>query len=176
MRELQDQQNKNIVRNYVEMPDRQFFSARDIAAATGVNLQTVRNVLAKLEKQNIVVKLANQRRGKYYRQATDTEKLVAEAQRMSIAELAAERGVSRQRLHQIAKASGLKLKGQRITDNQLYCLTLLSTVKWTWGYDIRDYESMKQLTKLGLVIREKVGRFNRYLLNEKGQEVLNAQS
>lgn len=63
---LKEANNKRIVRNYVAMPDRMQFSAMDVAAATGVNLQTVRNVLNVLHKGGVIIKTDKRISGRVY--------------------------------------------------------------------------------------------------------------
>jgi DNA-binding transcriptional regulator YhcF (GntR family) len=69
-----DQSNTKIIHNYVAMPDKPMFCAKDVAAATGVNIRTVRNVLPNLEKRGFVVRSRTRVSGRaYYRQASADE-------------------------------------------------------------------------------------------------------
>lgn len=80
MQGFADQANKDIVRNYTAMPDRAMFCAKDVATATGVNLQTVRNVMIKLAQKGEIVRLPKRTSGMvYYRTAMYSEKLAAAA-------------------------------------------------------------------------------------------------
>lgn len=78
-----DQNNTQIINNYAAMPDKPMFCAKDVATATGVNLNTVRNVMIKLAKKGEIVRLAKRISGMvYYRTAMHSEKLSAAAEDM----------------------------------------------------------------------------------------------
>jgi len=74
MQGYKDQANKDIINNYVAMPDRPQFSAADVAAATGVNIAIVRKVLPEMEQKGYLVRSASKiGRMVYYRCATEQE-------------------------------------------------------------------------------------------------------
>lgn len=71
---IDDQSSRRIVMNYVMMPDKPQFCASDVAAATGVVINTSRNELAILEHKGFIVRANKRINGcVYYRVATDTE-------------------------------------------------------------------------------------------------------
>jgi predicted transcriptional regulator len=74
-----DQSNTKIIHNYVAMPDKPMFCAKDVAAATGVNIRTVRNVMTKLAKKGEIIRLPRHRGWQYYRTADHSDRLAASA-------------------------------------------------------------------------------------------------
>ncbi|MDD3535387.1 MAG: hypothetical protein PHC50_04490 [Candidatus Cloacimonetes bacterium] len=70
-----DQSNTQIVKNYVAMPDKAMFCAKDVAIDTGVKLKTVRNVLPGLQKKGKIKALRQRISGRVYYYIPDEEAL-----------------------------------------------------------------------------------------------------
>jgi len=168
MLEHRDQSNCQIVRNYVAMPDRVQFSAKEIAAATGVCIQTVRNIITSPAKQAVIKKTCKINGWIYYRKAHQDERLLAESKTKSVATIAKEKGVSKEAIYAKMRPY-LPPKELRATRNQYDALKLISD-----GWQPNGYrETVKSLLKRGWVVE--VSAFT-YKITAKGQEVLNAKS
>lgn len=116
MQGFTDQANKDIVRNYIAMPDKPQFCANDVAIATGVNLKTVRNLITRLVKIGELIALNKRISGQiYYRIPVESDIMAAELKRKTASAMAGERGISRQRMSQILKSMGIESHGTRIT-------------------------------------------------------------
>lgn len=177
MQGFTDQANKDIVRNYIAMPDKPQFCANDVAIATGVNLKTVRNLITRLVKIGELIALNKRISGQiYYRIPVESDRLAAELKRKTASAMAGERGISRQRMSQILKSLGIESHGTRITAREHHAMMSIADGKPHKGYDVIDGEAIKSCARKGFATVIKAGRFNIYQLTELGSEVLNAKS
>jgi len=171
MRELRDQRNNTIIRNYVVMPDRLQFSALEVSTATGVNIQTCRNVLGGLCKSGIIVKLAKRMQGRaYYRTADDKELLLQKCREKGVKQVARERGVTKEAVYQKVRPYMVP-KDLRATDNQLAVLKLVAAGEDAAGFR----QPTLTLLKKGWIVEKYYDGFCVLELTDKGREVLNAQ-
>ncbi len=172
-----DQSNIRIINNYIAMPDRPQFSAYDVAAATGVNLNTARNTLAILVKQGSIVRLPKRVSGKvYYRHTHESDAITNELKTKNASEMAKQRGISRQRMSQIMAHHGIESKGLTVSARELRALTSIADGEPHPGHDVIDGEAIVSASKKGLATAIKSGRFNIYQLTDLGKEVIDAKS
>lgn len=68
MQEIRDLNNKDIIRNYIAMPDKKQFNTVHISNVTGVPIKTVQNEIRRLEKRGLVTRIGFVGKHLWYRQ------------------------------------------------------------------------------------------------------------
>jgi DNA-binding transcriptional ArsR family regulator len=73
--------NRQIVLNYVAMPDRMQWCAADVACATGIPESTVRHELLRLSREGVITRIVRRVDGRaYYRASTEADAARREAE------------------------------------------------------------------------------------------------
>jgi len=74
--------NRQIILNYVAMPDRAQWCAADVACATGIPESTARHELLRLSRAGVITRIARKVEGRvYYRASTSADATRREAER-----------------------------------------------------------------------------------------------
>lgn len=74
--------NRQIILNYVAMPDRAQWCAADVACATGIPESTVRHELLRLSRAGVISRIARKVDGRaYYRASTEADAARREAEK-----------------------------------------------------------------------------------------------
>jgi DNA-binding transcriptional regulator GbsR (MarR family) len=170
------------VKDYAYMTGRPF-TCKQLVRDLGIGSTMAAEAIKKLCASGDIVLISSKREG-IYKATSDKMKsraraaekrltLITAIEERSLAEIAKERGVSRQRMHQVAKKMDIPIP-QRYTQRQIEAMKqLLSGQKH--GYDLLDAPALIVCAKKGMVSITRDGRFNIYELTEKGREVINAK-
>ncbi|HOD59845.1 MAG TPA: hypothetical protein PKH17_03770 [Candidatus Syntrophosphaera sp.] len=168
MRELKDLSNRKIIMNYVEMAPKYIYCAIDIVQATGVCSKTVRNELLRLEKKGIIKRSKKKiEKTVYYRTITDDERIKKEREEKSVAEIAKERGCSRETIYKKFRSQN---KGINLSVNQREVLEILAEGEIKKEWQIGYHKTLQTLLRKELVGKNAEG----YWITIKGKAIVEA--